>query len=513
MSGDRTAAAVDRRHLRVGLLAVALVVVITYLAFAGPTLFGGSRELRGNFSSATQLKPGSSVRLAGVGIGEVTRVQPARAGSATVTMRLDQPVEMHQDATLAIKPRLLFEGNFYVDVKAGTSGAPPLPAGSTIPLASTSVPVQADQVLSVLTTPARAAMQTIFAELSEGLGGKRGPRGYEGLRQASKELDGALGSTRRAAAALQGSHPGDLHRAIASGGDVTAQLGRDPEALAGVVANFNRVTAALAADPGALAAGIRELDSVLRAAPRSLASLDSALPVLTNFADHLRPALRAAPASLRRTADLMQQLQAAGKKGELPALIDRLDPVTSSLPDFESGLGKAMPLIGSAGDCLTQTVLPTINREIPDGETSSGRPVWQDLMHMGSNLTQTSPGFDGNGGTLRISIAESENSLAGVFPGIGELSGQGDIQGVRPVWLGYGKDPEFRPDQWCDRQEQPDLGARSRPGRPPGISRAPMPKLSANAQQLQEDLAHRLAGSDSSRLRVLRELLGGKAQR
>ena len=512
MNGDRTTGT-ERRHLRVALITVGLIAVITYLAFAGPTTFGGSTEIRGIFTSATQLKPGSSVRLAGVGIGEVNRVQAGPDGTATVTMRLDRAVEMRRDATLTIRPRLLFEGNFYVDVQAGTTAAPLLPAGGTIPLDMTSVPVQADQVLSVLTSPARKAMQTSFSELSAGLGGEDRPRGYQGLRRASRELDGALGSTRRAAAALQGSDAGDLHRAIASGGDVTAQLGRDPEALAGLATNFNQVTSALAADPGALAAGIHELDSVLRSAPRSLTSLDSALPVLTNFADRLRPALHEAPPSLRETADLLRQLRAAGKGRELPALVDRLGPVTGSLPELEAGLGKAMPLIESTGDCLTQTVLPVLNTEVPDGKTSSGRPVWQDLMHMGSNLTQTSPGFDGNGGTLRISLAESENALAGTFPGIGEITGRGEIQGVRPVWLGYGAQPAFRPDEWCAEQERPDLGARSNPGRPPGLSRAAVPKQSAEARRRQADLGRQIAGSDSSRLRVLRELLGGKAER
>jgi hypothetical protein len=209
----------------------------------------------------------------------------------------------------------------------------------------------------------------------------------------------------------------------------------------------------------------------------------------------------------------LRELRAAGKNRELPALVDRLGPVTGSLPELEAGLGKAMPLIEAAGDCLTQTVLPVINREVPDGKTSSGRPVWQDLMHMGSNLTQTSPGFDGNGGTLRISLAESDNALVGAFPGIGELTGQGDIQGVRPVWLGYGEEPVFRPDEWCESQDQPDLGARSRPGRPPGLSRAAVPKPSAGDRKRQADLGRRFAGSDSSRLRVLRELLGGKAEK
>ena len=501
----RRAQNAGRRQVRAAIAATALIMLVTYAAFAGKSPFGDEFELRANFSSANQLKPGNPVRLAGVSIGEVTDVGPGRGETSTVTMRIDDPSALHANAALSIEPRLLFEGNFYVQVRPGTPAAPRLRDGATIPISRTDAPVQLDQALSVFTSPVRQAMTDSVSEFADGLGGPS-PQGYEGLRRAARELDGALNSARQTADALQGTRPDDLRDVIASGGDLTAQMARDPAALAGLVTNFNRVAAALSADTGALSASVRKLDDLLRVAPPSLTLLDSALPVLTVFADRLRPSLQAAPVSLRETAALLRQVRAVVRPGELPALVDALEPVTAELPGLERRLRKAFSLVTPAARCVARNVLPVLNSEVPDGRLSTGRPAWQDLLHMGANLTQTSPGFDGNGGTLRIGLAESENTLAGELPGIGEVIGFGEIQGVNPVWLGAGVEPEYRPDQWCTEQPLPQLDSRDRPGLPTGLQSAPAPKLSSEERERKATLLEGLYGSSADR-RSLRRML------
>ena len=57
---------------------------------------------------------------------------------------------------------------------------------------------------------------------------------------------------------------------------------------------------------------------------------------------------------------------------------------------------------------------------------------------LGANLLGSSAGFDGNGGTLRLGLAEGANALQEHIPGIGEVVGNGEYEGVNPVWLGAG---------------------------------------------------------------------------
>lgn len=510
LSPKARAGQTDRRYLRAAIVSTALIVAATYVAFAGGLPFGGEFEVRGTFSNANQLKPGSPVRLNGVQIGEVTDIGPGRNRGSTVTMRIDEPEGLHADARLSVEPRLLFEGNFYVSVSPGTPGAPPLDSGATIPRRRTDAPVQIDQVLSALTAPAREAIRSSFAELAAGLGEQAGGgAGYQGLRSASRELDGALADLRTATRAARGTEAGDARRALGGARDFSSELSRDPQALAGVVANFNRVAAALSADSDALSSTVRRLDEVLRIAPRNLTALDNALPTLTRFADELRPALHVAPTALGEAKRLLRQVTRATRPPELPALLRATEALLANLPDLESRLDEALSLVTPAARCVSENVLPVLNTEVPDGATSSGRPAWQDLLHMGANLTQTSPGFDGNGGTLRISIAESENALTGVIPGIGTLVGAGALQGVRPVWLGAGVEPEFRPDQWCADQALPDLDARSREGLIQGLTSAPLPEPEPQQQRRTARMAELLGGSKSDRRELLELLLRG----
>ncbi|UTI66741.1 MlaD family protein [Paraconexibacter antarcticus] len=497
----------ERRYLRAAALATVLVVALTYVAFGGRGPFARDFELRGVFRSSNQLKPGDPVRVAGVDIGRVRRLSAGPDHTTLVTMRIVRADGLLANAALSVRPRLLFEGSFYVDVQPGAPPAGPLRSGMTIPVNRTRGPVQVDQVLSVLDTPARDAITRSMRAMATGLGGPRARSGYRGLRRATRELDRSLTSIRRVAGAVQGTQPGDLHRAVAAGGNVTAQLASDPAALGGLVTNVDRVAAALGGDDGALAASVRRLDEVLRVAPVNLRLLDGALPALGSYAGELRPTLRRLPATLASGTRLLRAVQAVTDPSELPALVRALPLVNASLPGVERGLATAFALAAPAARCISRNVLPVLKTEVPDSGLSTGRPAWQDLLHMTANLTQTSPGFDGNGGTLRIGLSESENTLVGDLPGIGEVIGYGNLQGLRPVWLGAGKVPEYRPDQPCERQPLPDLKARSRPGLPPGLRSVPAPKVGAEQLRRQQSMLRALTGSDAQRRDLLRKLL------
>jgi virulence factor Mce-like protein len=478
----------ERRHLRAGAVAVLAILAVTYAAFGDGLPFQHHDEIRAVFTTANQLRPENPVRLAGVDIGKVTSIQTGPRNTSLVKMRLDRLDGLHADASLKIEPRLFFEGNFYVKVDPGTPGAPPLRSGTTIPLQRTAVPVQLDQVLNTFDAPTRGALKRWTAQTADGLGGAGGKAtGYEGARRATRELDRALVSFEQAARASRGTQPGDLGRAVGSSSNVTDQLARDPAALAGLVTSFDRVTGALASRDRSLAAGIHELDGVMRVAPRTLSALDGALPVTTRFARALRPALVSAPVALRKSNRMLTQVAALMHPRELPALLHDLDPVTAAFPTLEQRLVDLFPLVTSVGRCVSDVVVPALDQKVPDGTLSTGDPAWLDMLHMATNAIGAGPSVDGNGTTVRVGVAEGEQSLQGFLPGVGNVVASGQIEGVRPTWLGYGVDPPWRPDQPCDRQQLPNLGARS--GGPPAWLRpGPRLKPDAAAQSLLSEL-------------------------
>ena len=67
------------------------------------------------------------MRIAGVEVGKVTKVERADKGSdaVMVTMTVGKAGRpIHDDARAKIRPRIFLEGNFFVDLEPGTPGAP-----------------------------------------------------------------------------------------------------------------------------------------------------------------------------------------------------------------------------------------------------------------------------------------------------------------------------------------------------------------------------------------------------
>ena len=62
----------------------------------------------------------------------------------------DDALPLHKDARLQIRPRILLEGNYFVDLKPGSPSAGDLADGSTLPVSQTASSVTLSEVLSVL---------------------------------------------------------------------------------------------------------------------------------------------------------------------------------------------------------------------------------------------------------------------------------------------------------------------------------------------------------------------------
>lgn len=497
---------------RAALLALAAALVFAFVvvvAFSGRLPGQDGFELRAALPSATQVKKGNAVRVAGLDVGVVTGLEPGPGRTTEIQMRIDRPEMLRADATIEVRPRLLLEGNAAVHVQPGTPGAAPLRDGARIPAERTAAAVQLDQVISALDSPIRGALSATVHELSGALApGPRGGRsGARGLRAASKELARMLPGFTGTVAAMRGSAPGDLPGLVVSSRDTVAQLATDPRRLADLVTDFNRVFGTLARETAALRSTLRSMGSVLRSARDPLTSLEQSLPALRAFGSLAEPALRAAPDALEETASLLDQVNAVVRQPELPLLLERLEPVVRSLPALQRSLTETFPLVAAAGSCIARNVLPTLNRELPDGRLSTGRPAWQDMLHMAAALTGTSPGFDGNGGTLRISIAEGGNAGRAVLPGLGPLVSSSNLEGVNPHWLGYGVTPQFRPDAPCTAQQLPDLAARTSPGLPAEWEVTARPRLDETQASRQARMLELLFSGRGSDRRELRRLL------
>ncbi len=172
---DRRAADGKRRltNAQVGVIAIVLVIIGTVLAFTKEIPFAGhGYTLRATFANAVNIHADSPVRVAGVNVGKVLSVE-RHGDAATVSFTVDDSGRpIRQDAFVSIRPRIFFEGNYFLDVTPGAPGAPELASGDTIPISHTSTAVQFDQILSALQAPQREDIGKLLIQYGKALNGK-----------------------------------------------------------------------------------------------------------------------------------------------------------------------------------------------------------------------------------------------------------------------------------------------------------------------------------------------------
>ncbi len=197
----------------VGLVALVVTVIGVYLGFTKSIPFRSHYEVKAAFKSANNIRRGSPVRIAGVEVGKVTKIERGHEGDegAVLTMRIqDKGRPLHPDAHFKIRPRIFLEGNFFVDVTPGTSSRE-VADNHTFPVQQTDTPVQLDQVLTALQTDTREDLKTAAARV------RVGPRGQgrQGLQRLDQVLEAGLprlGDRLRGDARREGARPLRLHR-------------------------------------------------------------------------------------------------------------------------------------------------------------------------------------------------------------------------------------------------------------------------------------------------------------
>ena len=447
--------------LRVGLGALGAVAVAVYLAFGGPLPFSHQYTLDAVVRSANELHGGSPVRIAGVNVGKVTKVRPGPGTTAIVEMAIeDAGRPIHRDAMLKIRPRLFLEGNFYVDLKAGSPSAPQLRDGGTIPLAQTATPVQLDQVLSALSRDTRDSMRTLV----EQAGGAFAHGGAEAIDASFAPAVPAYKGAAVLAQSARGSRPGDLRTTIADTERIVRALNSKRDQLGSLISSFNVTAGALASRSGQLRASLRGLSATLGETSPALTDISASLPELKRFANQVRPLLRRTPQTLDLAAPLLVQLDALLQARELPALLTSARPAVSALRAVETPLTELLAKVTPVTDCVRDHATPVLKSKVGDGQLSTNLPVYKELLDSLVGLASSSQDFDGNGASVRYNGGYGEQLVStGRLPSGDRLFGTraAPLLGSRP--RPPAEQPPFRPDVPCTSQGLPKLGASAAP--------------------------------------------------
>ena len=176
---------------RAGVIALVVLGLFTYFGATKQNPFANPYELHAVFDSVNRLAERSPVRIAGVNVGKVTKVEPLGDGSgkARVTMEIQESgLPIREDAELKIRSRLFLEGNYFVELHPGRPHSAELESGGTIGPDRTSAPVQYVQVLTALQSETRAGPPDAARRVLEGAARSRRAR----LQQGDQALGGGV---------------------------------------------------------------------------------------------------------------------------------------------------------------------------------------------------------------------------------------------------------------------------------------------------------------------------------
>ena len=365
-------------------LAVA-VVVLAVVFFTG----GSGHKYTLLFQNAGQLVPDNQVLIGGSPAGTVESIGLTDDHLAEVHVEVDQ--ELHEGTTAVIRATSLSGvANHYVAISPGPNSNEPLGDGAELGLASTTTPVDIDQLFN--TFPPR---------VREGLGDFiRGNRSiYAGQGKNANEAYKYFGVALNRAGAFARELNADqrlLSRFIVSSSRLTTAVAGRGEQLSSAIGNASTAFQAIANETASFDASLRRLPPVMRQSNTTFVNLRAALDDLEPLVDTAKPA----------TKDLAPFL------AELRPVFQKLVPFTRNLRLLVKQPGKA----NDAADLLA--VLPQVqnltSRTFPHAEQAISdfqpnlefiRAYTPDFFNAIGKLGQVAGYYDGNGHYVRAVTA------------------------------------------------------------------------------------------------------------
>jgi phospholipid/cholesterol/gamma-HCH transport system substrate-binding protein len=499
--------------VKAGVLALVVIGLLAYFGFTKANPFADPYELKAVVDNARNLQPRSTVRIAGVDVGKVTKVEPITESepATRVTMELrEDALPLHQDAELKVRPRIFLEGNYFVELHPGSPSAGELDDGDTLPRSQTSASVSTSEVLAVFQSDVRTDLRSLLFEYgTRGLEGG----GAAGFNRAVPYFEPAYRRSALANDALLGERPNRDQRRVLRGQQRTLEaLASDTGALRELVTDLNVTAAALAREDLALEQSVPALRDTLRTGLPALASLNAALPSLRAFAREAVPGVRSSTPTLDVAIPWIRQQRALMSEAELKGVARAL---RGSIPSLVRLNRSQLDLLGQAralASCTNTVLTPFSRSPIPSAEPgNSGQEVRRQVMRGLVGLAGESRNHDANTPYFHIQTVKPTN-LAG--------ANGGRLEPLAPP--NPNVPPPHRPDVPCETQEPPNLDAPDGPGVAP--SGSPATGVAAGLAAAQrggfvgtpfEELARdteRLLESSRLDRRVERVLAGGAAE-
>ncbi|MFL5822084.1 MAG: MlaD family protein [Solirubrobacteraceae bacterium] len=375
------------------------------------------RSVTAEFTDVRGLVAGAQVRLAGVPVGQVTRIWLARDGWPRVEMSIDSDISPGQAAVRMAS--LSGEFNRYVSI-VQSSGR----GRAYIPRSGTTSPVEVDQALSALNPSTERGLRTVLQGLRRALRGQG-----RALAAALRPTTAALEQAAELAGDI-GDDGGALRLALGSSRIIARNLAAAGPYLGRAVDRTAALMHTLADRAGAISSGLAGLPGALDSTSASLGRARALIAPANQLLLDATPAIRQLPGAA-------SELHAA--LGTAAPVLQRVAGVAALAPGAARSL---MPVLRAAAPLL-RVMIPALRRMGP--MLDQFRVRFPDAFSFFSNWADFTSNYDANGHGARVGIVlppAPTNALPADSNGAGQLAPPylrtpGSLEGQ--PWYDYAK--------------------------------------------------------------------------
>jgi phospholipid/cholesterol/gamma-HCH transport system substrate-binding protein len=330
--------------------------------------------INASFTRQYRLEPyQSTVKLAGVRVGEVTGVEKGTGGGADVTMRLDKGTleKLGGEPTAAIRPTLVVGGVYYVELSPGGRGGI---FNGRIPVDRTTVPVELDGVLSAINPSAQKGLQGMLHHFDDTL--RQG--GRDAIRNFLHQTPPALRPTSEVLTAVRGTDPAnDLPRLVSGLEGFSAVFNRKEGQFADIIDTLNTATGSLNAERKPLTDFFGTMPETFRNTRVGLVDLQGSLDRLTDTAPRFRDSAQELDPLLKRLGPVLHDARPV--VSNLNDVLDDAEPLLHRLrPVADKGTDMFEDIRGPVLDRVNGPVKRQRPRDV-QGDRLPGRGLRRDL--------------------------------------------------------------------------------------------------------------------------------------
>jgi phospholipid/cholesterol/gamma-HCH transport system substrate-binding protein len=416
------------------------LLLYLWSAFGGPVpLKPRGYEFKASFDEATQLAQEADVRISGVTVGKVKKIELGDDGRTEATIEMDQKyAPIRSDSRGMLRQKTLL-GETYVEMTPGTRGAPYLPEGGKLQTKNIASTVELDEIFRSFDAKTRKAFQVWQQEVATGIAERGG------------SFSDALGQ---------------LEPFVVDTNKVLETLNSQSRAVKQLVRDTGEFFSALTQNDGELASLIKNSNTVFSTTAQRDREIRETFIALPTFIDESVKSLNKLEAYAKNTDPLITQLHPWARTASA-TLVD----IKALAPDFNrfmQGLGPAVTASKRgfpAGTRFLDGIRPLLGQLDPFLRNLN--PFFRHLSFYRRELTAffgnitAALGYNDKPGTnvraLRLSIPANPESLASYprrigpnrnnpyfLPGAYDLLAQG-LEVFNPSNCGNGGYPELEP--------------------------------------------------------------------